>query len=135
MVQLSRQKMDLDLHMFYDGSDLDDFIRKSTAAYVPQFPTVPRSIVRHFHHLFGDPVGYAAGYYSYKWSEVLDADAFERFLEEGLFSRDVANSLRREILERGGSEAEAQLYRNFRGRDADPNALLRRDGLLPPRRP
>ncbi|MDR2664583.1 MAG: M3 family metallopeptidase [Puniceicoccales bacterium] len=131
MRQLSLQKMDLDLHMFYNGSPLDDFIGRSIADYVPHYPTEPRPIVRRFVHLFGDPVGYGSAYYSYMWAEVLDADAFERFLDEGLFSRSVAKDFRTKILERGSGEPAEQLYRNFRGRDADPAALLRRSGLLP----
>jgi oligopeptidase A len=130
MRQLSLQKMDLDLHISYDGTDLDHFIDRSIADYIPDYPTKPRPIVRHFLHLFSDPVGYGAAYYSYKWAEVLDADAFECFLDDGLFGGEVAKKFRKEILERGGSEPAKQLYRNFRGRDADPNALLRRDGLL-----
>ena len=81
-----------------------------------------------FSHLFAG--GYAAGYYSYKWAEVLDADVFDLFLERGLYHRDTADAYRREILSRGGSEHPQLLYQRFRGRDADPDALLRREGLL-----
>lgn len=80
-----------------------------------------------FGHIFSG--GYAAGYYSYKWAEVLDADTFEYFLEKGLYDRETADKYKNEILSRGGSEHPAILYRNFRGRDADPDALLRREGL------
>jgi peptidyl-dipeptidase Dcp len=78
-----------------------------------------------FSHIFDG--GYSAGYYSYKWAEVLDADAFEYFQEHGLFDREVAAKFRREILSKGGSEHPAELYRRFRGRDPDPEALIRRD--------
>ncbi len=78
-----------------------------------------------FSHIFDG--GYSAGYYSYKWAEVLDADAFEYFKEHGLFDREVAAKFRREILSKGGSEHPSELYRRFRGRDPDPEALIRRD--------
>ncbi|MDR1436308.1 MAG: M3 family metallopeptidase [Puniceicoccales bacterium] len=131
MRQLSLQKMDLDLHISYGGTQLDDFIGHSIADYVAKYPTKPRAIVRHFPHLFSDPVGYAASYYSYKWAELLDADAFECFMENGIFNSETANAFRREILERGNGEAADRLYVNFRRREPCVDALLRRDGLLP----
>jgi peptidyl-dipeptidase Dcp len=81
-----------------------------------------------FSHIFGG--GYASGYYSYKWAEVLDADAFEFFLEKGIYDEEVARKFRVEVLSKGNSEDPEKLYRNFRGREPDPNALFRRDGLL-----
>jgi peptidyl-dipeptidase Dcp len=81
-----------------------------------------------FGHIFGG--GYAAGYYSYKWAEVLDADAFEFFLEKGIFDADVAKSFKENILEKGGSEHPMELYKRFRGKEPDPDALLRRGGLI-----
>ena len=78
-------------------------------------------------HLFSG--GYAAGYYSYKWSEVLEADAFSLFKEQGIFSREVAASFRENILSKGGSEDEAVMYRNFRGHDPEVGALLRKLGI------
>lgn len=80
-----------------------------------------------FSHIFAG--GYSAGYYSYKWAEVLDADAFEYFKEEGLYNQELAHKYRQEILAKGGSEDPDLLYRRFRGRDADPEALLRRENL------
>lgn len=92
------------------------------------FPRYGGPISASFNHIFAG--GYSAGYYSYKWAEVLDADAFEAFLEEGLYNPTTAHRYRTEILEKGGSEPPSVLYRRFRGRDADPDALLRRDGLI-----
>ena len=77
-----------------------------------------------FSHIFSG--GYAAGYYSYKWSEVLDADAFEAFKEVGIFNAEVATRFRKEVLEKGSSEKESLLYKRFRGQDPTPDALIRR---------
>lgn len=92
------------------------------------FPRLAGPTSVSFGHIFGG--GYSAGYYSYKWAEVLDADTFELFLEKGLYDQTTAHAYRAEILARGGSEHPNVLYRRFRGRDADPDALLRREGLL-----
>jgi peptidyl-dipeptidase Dcp len=81
-----------------------------------------------FSHIFQG--GYSAGYYSYKWAEVLDADAFELFKEKGLFDPKVARSFLDNILSKGGSEHPMELYKKFRGREPDPKALLRRAGLI-----
>ena len=81
-----------------------------------------------FSHIFSG--GYAAGYYSYKWAEVLDADAFSKFEEAGLFDSATALSFRKNILEKGGTENPALLYRRFRGHEPQIEALLRRDGIL-----
>ena len=81
-----------------------------------------------FEHIFAG--GYSAGYYGYKWAEVLDADAFELFKEKGIFARDVADRFRTAILERGGAEHPMTLYKRFRGREPDPDALLRRSQLI-----
>ena len=81
-----------------------------------------------FTHIFSG--GYAAGYYGYKWSEILDADAFEDFIHNGLTDRATADRFRENILERGDSEDPAELYRAFKGRDATVDALLRRSHLI-----
>ena len=80
-----------------------------------------------FSHIFSG--GYSAGYYSYKWAEVLEADAFSLFKEKGIFNTEVADSFRKNILEKGGAEDEAQIYRNFRGHDPAPEALMEKLGL------
>ena len=81
-----------------------------------------------FNHIFSG--GYSAGYYSYKWAEVLEADAFSLFKEKGIFNTDVSGAFRREILSKGSSEEEATLYRNFRGHDPAPAALLEKLGII-----
>ena len=86
-----------------------------------------------FSHIFGG--GYAAGYYSYKWAEVLDADAFAKFLENGIFDQKTADEFRTNILMKGGTEHPAELYRRFRGQDPSIDALLKRDGIEKPQTP
>ena len=80
-----------------------------------------------FSHIFSG--GYAAGYYSYKWSEVLDADAFSVFLKNGIFDKASADAFRENVLMKGGTENPAELYRRFRGQDPSIDALLERDGI------
>jgi oligopeptidase A len=81
-----------------------------------------------FSHIFQG--GYSAGYYSYKWAEVLDADAFEYFLEKGIFNKEVATKFKENILSKGGTEKPMELYKRFRGQEPKPDALLKRAGLL-----
>jgi peptidyl-dipeptidase Dcp len=81
-----------------------------------------------FSHIF--PGGYSSGYYSYKWAEVLDADAFAYFKEHGIFNREIANSFKDNILSKGGTENPLVLYKRFRGQEANADALLKRAGLL-----
>ena len=111
------------------GDDLDVVAFEqeilAPAAVLPQVPGIAFS--PSFNHIFSG--GYAAGYYSYKWAEVLEADAFAYFRENGIFNREAAGRFRREVLERGGSVDAAVLYRNFRGRDPEPDALLEKLGL------
>src|SRR5262249_8853897 len=120
MRQLGFAELDLALHMDWspsDGADVVAYAREIQARYSPA-PLPPEyAMVCGFSHLFAAPVGYAAGYYSYKWAEVLDADAFARFKEEGLFSRDVGRDFRAHILSRGNGEDPMDLYRRFRGRE------------------
>lgn len=81
-----------------------------------------------FSHIFAG--GYSAGYYSYKWAEVLEADAFSLFKENGIFDQEVASSFRENILSKGSSEEASVIYRNFRGRDPEPQALMKKLGLV-----
>ena len=92
---------------------------------LPRIPGVACS--SSFNHIFSG--GYAAGYYSYKWAEVLEADTFAWFKEKGIFNPDAAEVFRREILSRGGSVDADVLYRNFRGRNPSAEALLKKMGL------
>ena len=92
------------------------------------FPHIPGTCFSTgFSHIFSG--GYAAGYYSYKWAEVLEADAFALFRERGIFNREVAGSFRRNILSRGGSEHPMSLYMSFRGHEPDPRALFDKMGI------
>ena len=88
---------------------------------------IPRYRTTYFAHIFSG--GYSAGYYSYLWAEVLDKDAFELFMQNGIFDNETAMSFRRNVLEMGGSEEPMTLYRRFRGADPDPAALTRARGL------
>ena len=81
-----------------------------------------------FGHIFGG--GYAAGYYSYKWAEVLSADAFSRFQQEGIFNRQTGEKFLATILEQGGSEAPMDMFVAFMGREPEITALLRQEGIL-----
>jgi oligopeptidase A len=132
MRQVQLAKMDLALHL-RTGEFLEGDIEAKARAAVADtmLPTEPpaRTIVKRFTHIFGDPVGYASGYYSYKWAEVLDADAYTRFRREGLFNPQVGAEFVEHILSRGNSAEPMELYRRFMGREPDLNALLLRCGL------
>lgn len=131
--QLSFGLLDLHYHSLHQDTmgrleDIDTFEREAMAP-TELFPGVAGTNMSvQFSHIFAG--GYAAGYYSYKWAEVLDADAFELFKEQGVFDRDTAESFKSNVLSKGGTEDPSILYRRFRGKDPDPNALLRRAGLI-----
>jgi oligopeptidase A len=132
MRQLGFGTVDLTLHIDYDPSRDGEalaFSRSILQRFTPAVLPQDYAMIAAFTHLFGDPVGYGAGYYSYKWAEVLDADAFSRFRKEGIFNRETGLAFRRAILSKGDSEDPAILFRDFMGRDPDPNALLERLGL------
>ena len=132
MRQLGFGFVDLLLHVRYsperDG-DAVTYTRRLLQEFSPAPLPEQHAMIAAFTHLFASPVGYGAGYYSYKWAEVLDADAFTRFREHGIFSREIGSEFRDRILAKGDSEDPAELYRSFMGRDPDPQALLQRSGL------
>ena len=127
--QLSFGYLDMAWHTLdkpFDGN-VKDF-EENAWAKTRIFPIIPEVCMStQFGHLFAG--GYAAGYYSYKWAEVLDADAFSVFKEKGLFNKEIAKSFRENILEKGGTEHPMILYKRFRGHEPSVDALLERSGL------
>ena len=133
MRQLGFASTDLLLHREYDPSrhgDVMAYARAKLEEYSPAPLPADYAMLAGFTHLFGDPIGYAAGYYSYKWAEVLDADAFTRFKEEGITNPSVGRAFRETILSKGNSEDPAKLYEAFMGREPKLEPLLERAGLL-----
>lgn len=129
--QLSFGLLDMAWHTITAPIDTDvaTFEQKATAS-TQILPTVGGTVTgAQFSHIFSG--GYAAGYYSYKWAEVLDADAFALFQERGIFDQETAVSFRKNILEKGGTEPPMELYKRFRGSEPSIEALMKRDGILP----
>lgn len=126
---LSAAFFDMDWHTLTEPADFD--VNEFEARALDKIGLIPEIIVRYrstyFNHIFSG--GYSAGYYSYKWSEVLDADAFEAFKETSLFDPETAASYRENILSKGGSNDPMELYKKFRGREPSTQPLLKRDGL------
>lgn len=128
--QLEFALFDFRLHQEFDPARVDqipallDEVRSQVAVMTP--PAFNR-FQHSFSHIFAG--GYAAGYYSYKWAEVLSADAFSRFEEEGIFNPATGQSFLKNILEKGGSKEPMELFRAFRGREPQVDALLRHSGI------
>jgi oligopeptidase A len=132
MRQLGFAALDLALHTEYDrecDGDVLAYARQLMASYTPAPLPSDYAMLAGFLHLFASPVGYAAGYYSYKWAEVLDADAFSRFRSEGVLSAEVGGEFRDKVLALGDSRDPMVLFVSFMGRDPRPEALLERQGL------
>ncbi len=127
--QLSFALLDMHWHLLENENELSvkEFEEKVLKDYRLINPPAQSIFSCGFSHIFAG--GYSAGYYSYKWAEVLDADAFEYFTEEGLFSPTVSQKFREFILEKGGTQDPMHLYEQFRGRAPRPEALLKRAGL------
>jgi oligopeptidase A len=128
--QLEFSLFDFKMHLNYDPKNPRD-IQAVLDEIRSQVSVVPSSEFNRFQHGFSHIFagGYSAGYYSYKWAEVLSADAFSRFEEEGIFNKETGQSFFDEILSRGGELDAAQLFENFRGRKPEVDALLRHSGI------
>ena len=122
--------LDMEYHMLTDYTDFEaNTFEKSVADKIGLLPQIAfRYRGPYFNHVFSG--GYAVGYYSYLWAEVLDADGFEAFKEKGIFDEATGRSFRKNILEMGGSEEPMTLYKRFRGAEPNPEALLRNRGLI-----
>lgn len=128
MRQLSFGSVDLELHVAFDpasGEDPAERARRVLGRFQHRPEFADDDFIASFSHIFSG--GYSAGYYSYMWSEVLDADAFSRFEREGLFNRETGRAFVDAVLSRGDDTDPDELFREFMGRDPDPEALLRRN--------
>lgn len=130
VAQASASLLDLAWHSTksVDVTDIEKFETQIRGPFRFFLPYEGTSLTTSFKHIFSS--GYDVGYYSYAWSEVLAVDAFEYFKEKGLFSKEIAEKFRANILSKGNTEEPLELYRRFRGRDADPKALFRHKGLI-----
>ncbi len=124
--------LDMDYHVLQQPVNIDPIEFEKAA--MKKYGLIPSIISRYhswyFQHIFTSSSGYSAGYYSYTWSAVLDADAFEMFKEKGIFNKEVASAFRKNILERGNTEDPAVMYRKFRGQEPTIQPLLRNRGLI-----
>ncbi|HSG26998.1 MAG TPA: M3 family metallopeptidase, partial [Candidatus Krumholzibacterium sp.] len=123
--------LDMDWHTLTEPVEHD--AREFENASLERIGLIPEIVSRYrstyFQHIFNDDF-YAAGYFSYMWAEVLDADAFQAFKEKGLFDQDLAASFRKNILAAGGSDDPMELYKKFRGSEPGIEPLLRKRGLI-----
>jgi len=126
---LAASYLDMDWHTLDDPGEID--VNAFEKASLDRIGLIPEIVVRYkstyFNHIFGG--GYSAGYYSYVWAEVLDADAFEAFKGTGIFDPATALGFRKNILERGASASPMTLYKRFRGAEPGIGPLLARSGL------
>ena len=128
--QLSFGMLDMAYHS-QDPSNIKDIktFENQATAETSLYPDVAENCIStSFSHIFSG--GYSSGYYSYKWAEVLDADAFEYFVQNGIFNKEIAKKFQENILSKGGTEPPMKLYKQFRGQEPQPEALLRRSGLI-----
>ena len=128
--QLGFGYIDMAWHSITEPYDGDDFAFEYNAVKdVQAFEPVEGCIMSpQFSHIFSG--GYAAGYYGYKWAEVIECDAFDKFKQDGIFNRDTARSWVENVLSRGGTEAPMTLYKRFRGSEPGIEAMMRRDGII-----
>jgi oligopeptidase A len=133
MRQLTFAEIDLKLHQDYTF-EADGPVLAYARTHMAKRASTPLpddyAMIAGFTHLFASATGYAAAYYSYKWAEVLDADAFTRFKDEGIFSAKVGQAFREQLLSLGDSRDPAQLFENFMGRAPNTDALFKRLGLV-----
>ena len=130
MRQLSFGILDMAFHS-NNPTEINDIkaFEKATFEGTTLYPDVDENCMSvSFSHIFAG--GYSSGYYSYKWAEVLDADAFAYFQEKGIFNKEVATKFKENVLSRGGTELPMELYKRFRGQEPKPEALLKRAGLI-----
>ena len=128
--QLGFGYIDMAWHSITEPYQGDDFgFEHNAVKDVEAFEPVDGCIMStHFTHIFSG--GYAAGYYGYKWAEMIECDAFSRFQEDGIFNRDTARAWVDNVLSRGGTEPPMELYKRFRGREPRIDAMMRRDGIM-----
>lgn len=130
--QLEFGLFDFNMHLAYQaGAENKDYVQQILNKVREDYAVVETVPFNRFQHSFGHIFagGYAAGYYSYKWAEVLSSDAFSRFEEEGVFNEETGKSFLENILEKGGSKEPSELFAAFRGRDPQIDALLRHSGI------